>query len=129
MFHKAEEIDEKHYPLRLYVEVENKRAQQVYQRLGMFDTNEIFIEDDFHFDDRLKFEDTKEYKFSIANKEDMILFKEQLKTNNLKSLMDKNILNLESTLKCIDQLISGEHRGNIIVVNRVNSQKNDIKEE
>jgi len=42
----------------------------------MFDTNEIFIEDDFHFDDRLKFEDTKEYKFSIANKEDMILFKE-----------------------------------------------------
>ena len=36
--------------MRLYVENENEKAKEIYKRRGMYDTNEIFLEDDFYFD-------------------------------------------------------------------------------
>ena len=68
----------------------------------MFDTNEIFLEDDFHFDDRLEFKDTNEFTFEMGNQQDMLIFKDRLRNKNLLSLMDKDIVDLEKTLKCID---------------------------
>lgn len=37
----------------------------------MFDTNEIFIEDDFYFDDQTNFSDSKIFKFNLAEKEEL----------------------------------------------------------
>lgn len=36
-------------PMKLYVEVENKVAIKVYEKLGMIRTNEIIFEDDYIF--------------------------------------------------------------------------------
>ena len=51
MFHYIEEMAKSQkIPLKLYVELENERAMGVYKRLGMVDSNFIFMEDDFYFD-------------------------------------------------------------------------------
>jgi len=38
----------------------------------------------------------------MGNQQDLLIFQDQLRNKNLQSLMDKDIVDLEKTLKCID---------------------------
>ncbi|KAL4462363.1 hypothetical protein ABPG72_021908 [Tetrahymena utriculariae] len=117
MFHEVEKINtDNQYPLRLYVENENTRAQQVYQRLGMFDSSEIFIEDDFYFDDKIVYKHTNEFIFSLADIQQAEQFKNYLKNSALETLMNKQITSIYNTLKSIDFIIQQSDFGGIFVV-------------
>ncbi|KAL4481080.1 hypothetical protein ABPG72_015035 [Tetrahymena utriculariae] len=118
MFHEIEKLNkQQQYPLRLHVELENRRAQEVYKRLGMFDTNEIFIEDDFYFDNSIQFEDNQQFKFQLANKQETDQFKDHLRNGNgLVSLMNKEVNQIDQTLKLIDHIQSISNYQHLFIV-------------
>lgn len=50
MFKQVEDLaKEGHHTLRLYVEKCNFKAQATYQKLGMYDTGQVIMDDDFYF--------------------------------------------------------------------------------
>ncbi|KRW98334.1 Acyl-CoA N-acyltransferase [Pseudocohnilembus persalinus] len=68
MFQDVEkQVSHLQYPLKLYVETENERAMKVYQKMGMYDANEVYLEDDFYFEDKIKFKENQTLHFKTLD--------------------------------------------------------------
>ncbi|KRW98333.1 Acyl-CoA N-acyltransferase [Pseudocohnilembus persalinus] len=111
---KAQKLD---LPLKLYVETENERAMKVYQKMGMYDTGEIFLEADFYFEDKESFKETKEYEFKVLDIENQQDIQELLEKNDgFVSLFEKKSVSKELLESGLEQMKNKPGYGIILQV-------------
>lgn len=82
----------------------------------MFDSGEVFIEDDFYFNEHKHFENSSEYSFSLGKIEELEQLKELLKADRLMSVMDKQIYDVSKTCECLQMIQTDSSTGNIFII-------------
>ncbi|KAL4442309.1 hypothetical protein ABPG74_005650 [Tetrahymena malaccensis] len=110
--------------IKLYADEHNQGALQCYDKLGLKDTNEIFVEIDFFFSkEQIIFERNQElYKFSIGKPSDFNQIFDYF--NKLVSISNKNTLDKQDGISTILKSIK---QGGIVIIKEQsnNNQENE----